>query len=171
METDFATTESATRQADGVRKRKEGRLQDRYGDLLSPSTPRRAPSSLCRWRQAGHARTSFSAVLQAADQQCRRAVCGMAGGKEKDRLEDALREELPEDIRARLDAKRPERRLGKALAKCGKAMQATQQQVARCRAGMTQNTCNFERSKARTTCFCRRSCATCILSVEASSLS
>jgi transcriptional regulator with XRE-family HTH domain len=50
-----------------------------------------------------------------------------------------LREELPEDVRARLDAKRHERRLGKALAEVRKAMQATQQEVA-AGAGMTQNT-------------------------------
>ncbi|WP_416066496.1 helix-turn-helix domain-containing protein [Rhizobium sp. ZK1] len=50
-----------------------------------------------------------------------------------------LREELPEDVRARLDGKRGERRLGKALAEVRKAMQATQQEVA-ARAGMTQNT-------------------------------
>jgi DNA-binding XRE family transcriptional regulator len=51
----------------------------------------------------------------------------------------SLRAELPDDIRARLDAKRDERRLGKALAEVRKAMQATQQEVA-ARAGMTQNT-------------------------------
>jgi DNA-binding XRE family transcriptional regulator len=50
-----------------------------------------------------------------------------------------LRAELPDDVRARLDAKRNERRLGKALAEARKAMQATQQDVA-ARAGMTQNT-------------------------------
>ena len=50
-----------------------------------------------------------------------------------------LRAELPDDVRARLDAKRNERRLGKALAEVRKAMQATQQDVA-ARAGMTQNT-------------------------------
>lgn len=38
-----------------------------------------------------------------------------------------LRAELPDDVRARLDAKRNERRLGKALAEVRKAMQATQQ--------------------------------------------
>ena len=51
----------------------------------------------------------------------------------------SLRDELPEEVRARLDAKRNERRLGKALAEVRKAMQATQQDVA-ARAGMTQNT-------------------------------
>ena len=51
----------------------------------------------------------------------------------------SLRDELPEEVRARLDAKRNERRLGKALAEVRKAMQATQQDVA-VRAGMTQNT-------------------------------
>lgn len=50
-----------------------------------------------------------------------------------------LRAELPGDVRARLDAKRNERRLGKALAEVRRAMQATQQDVA-ARAGMTQNT-------------------------------
>jgi transcriptional regulator with XRE-family HTH domain len=50
-----------------------------------------------------------------------------------------LRDELPEDVRARLDAKRQERRLGKALAEVRKAMYATQQDVAS-GAGMTQNT-------------------------------
>ncbi|PZU88285.1 MAG: transcriptional regulator [Shinella sp.] len=50
-----------------------------------------------------------------------------------------LRAELPEDVRARLDAKREERRLGKALAEVRKAMPATQQEVAT-RAAMTQNT-------------------------------
>lgn len=50
-----------------------------------------------------------------------------------------LRAELPEDVRARLDAKREERRLGKALAEVRKAMLATQQEVAT-RAAMTQNT-------------------------------
>lgn len=50
-----------------------------------------------------------------------------------------LRAELPDDVRERLDAKRNERRLGKALAEVRKAMQATQQDVA-ARAGMTQNT-------------------------------
>lgn len=50
-----------------------------------------------------------------------------------------LRAELPDDVRARLDAKRNERRLGKALSEVRKAMQATQQDVA-ARAGMTQNT-------------------------------
>jgi transcriptional regulator with XRE-family HTH domain len=49
------------------------------------------------------------------------------------------RAELPDEVRARLDAKRDERRLGKALAEVRKAMQATQQEVA-ARAGMTQNT-------------------------------
>ncbi|NKL01597.1 transcriptional regulator [Rhizobium leguminosarum bv. viciae] len=50
-----------------------------------------------------------------------------------------LRDELPEDVRARLDMKRQERRLGKALAEVRKAMHATQQEVAT-RAAMTQNT-------------------------------
>lgn len=50
-----------------------------------------------------------------------------------------LRAELPDDVRARLDGKRDERRLGKALAEIRKTMQATQQDVAS-RAGMTQNT-------------------------------
>ncbi|ATN37072.1 transcriptional regulator (plasmid) [Rhizobium sp. ACO-34A] len=50
-----------------------------------------------------------------------------------------LRAELPEDVRARLDAKREERQLGKALAEVRKAMLATQQEVA-ARAAMTQNT-------------------------------
>jgi DNA-binding transcriptional regulator YiaG len=50
-----------------------------------------------------------------------------------------LRAELPDEVRARLDAKRNERRLGKALAAVRKATQATQQEVA-ARAGMTQNT-------------------------------
>ena len=50
-----------------------------------------------------------------------------------------LRAELPEDVRARLDARREERRLGKALAEVRKAMLATQQEVAT-RAVMTQNT-------------------------------
>jgi len=50
-----------------------------------------------------------------------------------------LRSELPEDVRVRLDAKREERRLGKALAEVRKAMHATQQEVAD-RAVMTQNT-------------------------------
>lgn len=50
-----------------------------------------------------------------------------------------LRAELPEDVRARPDAKREERRLGKALAEVRKAMLATQQDVAT-RAAMTQNT-------------------------------
>jgi DNA-binding XRE family transcriptional regulator len=50
-----------------------------------------------------------------------------------------LRAELPDDVRARLDVKRNERRLGKALAEVRKAMQASQQEVA-ARAGMTQNT-------------------------------
>lgn len=51
----------------------------------------------------------------------------------------ALRAELPEDVRGRLDEKRRERRLGKALAEVRKAMGATQQEVA-ASAGMTQNT-------------------------------
>jgi transcriptional regulator with XRE-family HTH domain len=50
-----------------------------------------------------------------------------------------LRAELPEDVRSRLDAKREERRLGKALAEVRKAMNATQQDVAK-GAAMTQNT-------------------------------
>ncbi|RWX76093.1 XRE family transcriptional regulator [Neorhizobium lilium] len=50
-----------------------------------------------------------------------------------------LRAELPEDVRTRLDAKREDRRLGKALAEVRKAMNATQQEVAT-RASMTQNT-------------------------------
>ena len=50
-----------------------------------------------------------------------------------------LRSELPADVQARLDAKREERRLGKALAEVRKAMLATQQEVAD-RAAMTQNT-------------------------------
>jgi transcriptional regulator with XRE-family HTH domain len=49
-----------------------------------------------------------------------------------------LRAELPEDVRARLDTKRQEHRLGKALAEVRKAMNATQQEVA-ARASMTQN--------------------------------
>jgi len=49
-----------------------------------------------------------------------------------------LRDELPEEVRARLDAKREERRLGKALAEVRKAMHATQQEVA-AGAAMTQN--------------------------------
>lgn len=49
-----------------------------------------------------------------------------------------LRAELPNDARARLDAKREERRVGKTLTEVRKAMQATQQDVA-ARAGMTQN--------------------------------
>lgn len=51
----------------------------------------------------------------------------------------SLRDELPEEVRARLDAKRDDRRLGKALAEVRKTMQANQQDVA-ARAGMTQNT-------------------------------
>ncbi|MEM5585950.1 transcriptional regulator [Roseibium sp. AS2] len=51
----------------------------------------------------------------------------------------ALRAELPEDVQARLDLKRQERRLGKALAEVRKAMQATQHEVA-AGAAMTQNT-------------------------------
>jgi transcriptional regulator with XRE-family HTH domain len=50
-----------------------------------------------------------------------------------------LRAELPEDVRARLDTKREDRRLGKALAEVRKAMHATQHDVA-ARAAMTQNT-------------------------------
>lgn len=50
-----------------------------------------------------------------------------------------LRAELPDDVRARLDTKRDERRLGKALAHVRKAMQVTQQEVA-ARVGMTQST-------------------------------
>ena len=50
-----------------------------------------------------------------------------------------LRAELPEDVQARLDAKREERRLGKALAEVRKAMRATQQELA-AKAAMTQNT-------------------------------
>jgi transcriptional regulator with XRE-family HTH domain len=50
-----------------------------------------------------------------------------------------LRAELPEDVRERLDEKRRERRLGRALAEVRKAMGATQQEVA-ANAGMTQNT-------------------------------
>ncbi|MVA24607.1 XRE family transcriptional regulator [Agrobacterium vitis] len=50
-----------------------------------------------------------------------------------------LRAELPDDVRVRLDAKRQERRLGKALAEVRKAMHATQQEVAS-GAAMTQNT-------------------------------
>ena len=41
-----------------------------------------------------------------------------------------LRAELPEDVKARLDAKRGERRLGKVLAEVRRAMPATQQDVA-----------------------------------------
>ncbi|KJS18347.1 MAG: hypothetical protein VR78_05025 [Hoeflea sp. BRH_c9] len=52
---------------------------------------------------------------------------------------ETLRAELPEDVRARLDAKRNERRLGKKLAEVRKAMAFTQQEVAG-RAAMTQNT-------------------------------
>ena len=43
-----------------------------------------------------------------------------------------LRAELPEDVRARLDMKRQERRLGKALTEVRKAMQATQQENRKC---------------------------------------
>jgi transcriptional regulator with XRE-family HTH domain len=50
-----------------------------------------------------------------------------------------LRAELPEDVQARLNKKREDRRLGKALADVRKAMHATQQDVAQ-RALMTQNT-------------------------------
>jgi transcriptional regulator with XRE-family HTH domain len=50
-----------------------------------------------------------------------------------------LRGELPDDVRTRLEAKRQERRLGKALSEVRKAMHATQQEVATL-AGMTQNT-------------------------------
>ncbi|MDM9625671.1 helix-turn-helix transcriptional regulator [Rhizobium sp. S152] len=57
-----------------------------------------------------------------------------------------FRAELPEDVRARLDQKRQERRLGKALAEVRKAMNATQQDVA-AGAAMTQNTVSkIERS-------------------------
>lgn len=57
-----------------------------------------------------------------------------------------FRAELPEDVRARLDTKRQERRLGKALAEVRKAMNATQQDVA-AGAAMTQNTVSkIERS-------------------------
>lgn len=37
---------------------------------------------------------------------------------------ETLRAELPDDVQARLDAKRNERRLGKALAEVRQAMQA-----------------------------------------------
>jgi transcriptional regulator with XRE-family HTH domain len=50
-----------------------------------------------------------------------------------------VRAELPDDVKARLDAKREERRLGRALAEVRKAMHATQQEVA-AGAAMTQNT-------------------------------
>ncbi len=57
-----------------------------------------------------------------------------------------FRAELPEDVRARLDTKRQERRLGKALAEVRKAMNATQQDVA-AGAAMKQNTVSkIERS-------------------------
>ncbi|SDN96838.1 XRE family transcriptional regulator [Ensifer sp. YR511] len=57
-----------------------------------------------------------------------------------------LRSELPEDVQARLNSKREERRLGRALSEVRKAMQATQQDVA-ARASMTQNTVSkIERS-------------------------
>ncbi|TWF55034.1 helix-turn-helix domain-containing protein [Neorhizobium alkalisoli] len=49
-----------------------------------------------------------------------------------------LRAELPQDVRDRLDVKRQERRLGRALAEARKAVNATQQDVAT-GAGMTQN--------------------------------
>ncbi|WP_320197204.1 XRE family transcriptional regulator [Agrobacterium rosae] len=49
-----------------------------------------------------------------------------------------LRAELPSDVQQRLDAKREERRLGKALAEVRKAMKATQQDVA-VGANTTQN--------------------------------
>lgn len=50
-----------------------------------------------------------------------------------------MRAELPEDVRSRLDAKREDRRMGKALAEVRKAMGLTQQDVAT-KAAMTQNT-------------------------------
>lgn len=50
-----------------------------------------------------------------------------------------LRAELPDDVRVRLDQKREERKLGKALAEVRKAMQITQQDLA-AGAAMTQNT-------------------------------
>lgn len=50
-----------------------------------------------------------------------------------------LRAELPDDVRAELDAKREARRMGNALAELRKATGLTQQDVAR-RAAMTQNT-------------------------------
>jgi transcriptional regulator with XRE-family HTH domain len=50
-----------------------------------------------------------------------------------------LRSELPTETQARLDEKRRERRLGAALAEMRKAMNASQQDVAR-GAAMTQNT-------------------------------
>ncbi|KQQ37933.1 hypothetical protein ASG19_02275 [Rhizobium sp. Leaf306] len=50
-----------------------------------------------------------------------------------------LRGELPDEVRARLDDKRAERRLGRALADIRKAMGLTQQDVAS-GATMTQNT-------------------------------
>ncbi|NTJ41701.1 XRE family transcriptional regulator [Agrobacterium larrymoorei] len=49
-----------------------------------------------------------------------------------------FRAELPQDVQRRLDVKREERRLGKALAEVRKAMNATQQDVA-LRASTTQN--------------------------------
>ena len=50
----------------------------------------------------------------------------------------SFRAELPDDVQKRLDAKREERRLGKALAEVRKAMNATQQDVA-AKARTTQN--------------------------------
>lgn len=49
-----------------------------------------------------------------------------------------LRGELPETVRARLDARRDKRRLGRALAEVRKASSITQQRLAG-EAGMTQN--------------------------------
>jgi transcriptional regulator with XRE-family HTH domain len=50
-----------------------------------------------------------------------------------------LRSELPQDVQSRLNDKRDERRIGKALAEVRKAVNATQQDVA-AGAAMTQNT-------------------------------
>ncbi|MGF9564388.1 helix-turn-helix transcriptional regulator [Neorhizobium sp. JUb45] len=50
-----------------------------------------------------------------------------------------LRAELPQDVRAELDAKREARRMGNALAELRKATGLTQQELAQ-KAAMTQNT-------------------------------
>ncbi|WHA40425.1 helix-turn-helix domain-containing protein [Agrobacterium larrymoorei] len=50
----------------------------------------------------------------------------------------SFKAELPDDVQQRLNAKREERRLGRALADLRKAMNATQQDVA-VRANSTQN--------------------------------